>query len=452
MVRNIEIYDGKYIDIDFDKVKKYICNIFLTTLLCLLFILPNKIGDDYMSSIMYLREISLIVVSYTAMLVLIVVKVLDKDIKIDVFDILLIIYATFIALSCLFSEYKFNVLTGFSGRGEGALELLAYIFCFYITKETFKYNDKVFKLLTYLLIFASAVGLMQALNKTGYEFKIYKVYDEWKYMAASNFDNPNMFSSLLSLFLPMYIILYTSKGNNKILPVLIFIFSALVATKTLGGYITFALYFLGIFVYFLIASKDKLKIIKLYTVMLALFILVFLVMNTINNNVYIKEIFGLNDEVNIENDKVSEFAHGRGAIWKLSFDMIKNNMLFGVGPDSMGCELLTNYRHLYEKGFAVDKAHSEYLHIAVTTGVPSLIIYGVFIATILIKLLLEFIKKNREKATNNNKVLFVVAVSVSIISYLFQAVANISTICVAPFFWCMLGIGANICKKETQNS
>jgi len=455
MVRNIEIYNGKYVDIDLDKVKRYLGNIFLAALLCVLFIIPNSVGNEFMSSILFIREISFLVISFFFMLALILIKILDKDYKMGIYEIIICIYSALIILSCFFSEYKYNVLSGFYARGEGALTLFAYIICFYIMKETFTYNDKIFKLLTLLLIFASFLGLMQALNKTGYDFKIYKTLDDWKYMACSNFDNPNMFSSLLSLFVPIYLFAYIKTNKKSLLVVLTLLFSALITAKTTGGYITFVIYFISTFMYYIITNRNKKYILKKYLIMLSTFLSVFILLNIINDNAYINEFFNVNKieyvgtkNTNNKIESVDSLTHGRISIWKLSLNMIKENILWGVGPDSMGCEMKEKYRELYWSGFAIDKAHSEYLHIGVTTGLPSLIVYVFLIVYILINMLKMFIYLIKEKGANHNETIMIVAVSASVLSYLFQASANISTFCVAPFFWCMLGIAVNLVENK----
>lgn len=451
MVRNIEIYNGKYIYVDFDKVKKNLGNIFLIVILCVLFIFPDKIGAEFMTSTMHIRQISFLVISYFFMIALILIKKLDKDIKIGIYEIILFVYTMLILLSCIFSEYKYNVLLGFYARGEGALMLFAYLICFYIMKETFVFNKKTFKLLSALLVFASCIGLLQALNKTGYEFKIYTTLEQWKYMARSNFHNPNMFSSLLSLFMPIYLFRYITTNNKNILVVLTLLFAALITTKTTGGYITFAIYFIGIFIYSIITSDNKRLVLKKYFIIICIFLTIFIVLNIVNDNAYIGEIYNTTEIESVKTDGVDKIAHGRVAIWKLSVDMIKDNFLWGVGPDSMGCEMKTKYSELYWSGVAIDKAHSEYLHIAVTTGFPSLLVYITLIIYVITKMLSKFIKLIRTNGCNYKDTIFMVTIGTSLLSYLFQASANISTFSVAPFFWCMLGIAVNLLENRYNN-
>ena len=82
----------------------------------------------------------------------------------------------------------------------------------------------------------------------------------------------------------------------------------------------------------------------------------------------------------------------------------------------------------------VDKAHNEYLHIAVTTGIPSLIVYCLFITQILWQSL--------PKVRKNCLYLPYIA---SVLGYLCQAFFNISVVSVAYIFWVFLGF---ICSYE----
>lgn len=89
-----------------------------------------------------------------------------------------------------------------------------------------------------------------------------------------------------------------------------------------------------------------------------------------------------------------------------------------------------------------DKAHNEYLQIAVTLGIPALIAYLIFLGMIIIPNLKYIFKQ---------KYIFIL---LSIIgSYLVQAFFNISTIGIAPIFWLTLGIidNRNIIENGGNN-
>jgi len=140
----------------------------------------------------------------------------------------------------------------------------------------------------------------------------------------------------------------------------------------------------------------------------------------------------------------NSFASGRGLIYNIGLKIVKENPLLGIGPDSLGAEILIKYYFSpeYTSTLLFDKAHSEYLQIAICTGIPSLVVYLVFICTIAFKLLKKFFSD-----TTN---ITVFAVGMGIFAYLVQAVPNISVTNVAPMFWIMLGIGYGLCKDNKK--
>ncbi len=89
-----------------------------------------------------------------------------------------------------------------------------------------------------------------------------------------------------------------------------------------------------------------------------------------------------------------------------------------------------------------DKAHNEYLQIAVTLGIPALMVYVIFLGMIIFPNF-KYIFKQKYRF-----------ILLSIIgSYLVQAFFNISTIGIAPLFWFVLGIidNKNIIKNGGSN-
>ena len=76
-----------------------------------------------------------------------------------------------------------------------------------------------------------------------------------------------------------------------------------------------------------------------------------------------------------------------------------------------------------------DKAHNEYLHIAVTTGIPSLLVYLTLIAQIVLKGLFRL---------KNCKIMLLLLSSV--IGYMTAAFFIISVVSVAYVYWIFLGL------------
>lgn len=454
MVKEIEVYEGKKILVDFDKVRQRICDIFILFLFCAFLLMPNLTKIIGLES----RNFLLILVSFITMTLLVGTNILEGKIKVNKYNIILFGYLVSIILSYFFSSYKSGALLGTNGRGEGVVGLISYMICFYITYNGFKYDKKIFKYVTIAVVILSGYGAVQALLSDNFVS-----FGTRPYMGQSNFGNPNTFSSFLMLVIPIYLVKYYYCKEKIYLLVLTIIFAGMIGTKTFAGYITGLFVLIIITAYFIVIWKNKKEIMLKFLKLLLSFAIVFALFNIVNDNAYIGEIGENKAEIElVTSDKAEnqegttnkqKFGNNRGYIWGLSCEIISKHPVFGVGPDSLGCEVKSHYmnREDYIFGNAwVDKAHSEYLHIAATTGIPSLIIYVVFLFTILIGLLVKYIKYVKEGKVLEKENMILVAVTGSIVAYIIQAAANISMFAVAPLFWAMLGIGAEIASKNEK--
>lgn len=448
MVKEIEIYNGKKIKVDFNKVTEYICACFSIFLFIIYILFPDKeMGPGVVS----VKNNILIVVTAFTFITLLATYVLKREFKIDKYIIVLGIYLGLIIVSAFNSKYINNTWFGIDGRYEGVVTLVCYFVCFYLFYKGFKYNEKIFELMTIAVILNAGYGVIQAIFGD-----IQYARSDLPNTGWSIFTNPNMFSSFLTLFMPIYLVKYflDKKDKDYYIYVCGIVFAGLVCTKTFGGYLTFAIYFTVLSIYFICISKDKKEILQKVLKILIVFLVIFMVLNASNNFVYFDEI-GINalsvKEVATGEKDINTLGTNRMFIWKLCLDIVGKNPVFGVGPDSLGREVYNNY--FYKDDYLwdtilVDKAHNEYLHVAVTTGIPSVLVYVCFLVMIVTSLILKYKKYVKNGEILENKTMMLVAVSASIGSYLIQAFANISIFAVAPLFWAMLGVGAKISEKE----
>ena len=117
--------------------------------------------------------------------------------------------------------------------------------------------------------------------------------------------------------------------------------------------------------------------------------------------------------------------------WGRSIDIIKEHPLLGVGPDC-----LAKYQTLYEKYEInlIDKSYNEYLYIAATRGIPSLIAYIAFIVYVL-----KRSKTGTGSEARSGQDWYMTAIFVSVGAYLVQAFFSASSVTVAPLFWLLAG-------------
>jgi O-antigen ligase len=122
-------------------------------------------------------------------------------------------------------------------------------------------------------------------------------------------------------------------------------------------------------------------------------------------------------------------------IWEKSVQLIRERPWTGYGPDTFDLAFMRAYRgeaRTYVGRLTIDNAHNEYLQLAVTTGVPSALLYVTFLALIL-----------NHAFRNAKKSILVIPLLCSISGYMIQACFNLSVVSVAPVYWSLLGI---LCK------
>ncbi|MEA3422405.1 MAG: O-antigen ligase family protein, partial [Bacillota bacterium] len=138
-----------------------------------------------------------------------------------------------------------------------------------------------------------------------------------------------------------------------------------------------------------------------------------------------------------------EYEHagsGRGYIWSRSLPLIKDYMVIGAGPDVYAYvfpqeDLIGKMNYMSNAYILVDKPHNTYLQIAINTGFASLIVFlsalGLFLITSI-----KFIK-GRDN-------MLLAGIFYSVTAFIFTSFFNDSVVSIAPMFWLMFGLGANI--------
>ena len=142
-------------------------------------------------------------------------------------------------------------------------------------------------------------------------------------------------------------------------------------------------------------------------------------------------------------DATSAGSH-RVFVWGKSLDIIKRYPIVGVGIENMQIAMRRfHYDDVVQeigRYINYDKAHNEYLNIAVSAGIPALIFY--------LNFLFQALRKGLKKMHHpQDEMLFI-----CIIGYLIQAFFNISVPNVAYMFWLFLGLfsGRNTLSYHTR--
>lgn len=123
-------------------------------------------------------------------------------------------------------------------------------------------------------------------------------------------------------------------------------------------------------------------------------------------------------------------------LWELgakkSFALIKEHPLLGVGPDRMA-----SYQRARDdlNVDGIDKSYNEYIFIAATRGIPSLLAYIALLAATVVRLF----KSMKEFSADREK-WFRPALLTAVLGYAVQAFFSMSAVTAAPYFWLLAGL------------
>jgi O-antigen ligase len=364
-------------------------------------------------------------------------KSINNLIQCDSINITLLIYFMLLIISLFFALDIGMAICGRLYREEGFSTIMIYFLLFLAARTlkmpSHKFNVGIEISATILAIY----GIMQfyCLDPFPRDF----IRTNWQ-SAFSTFGNPNFFGTYLVLVIPILLHSFIMEKKNITVFSYSIIIYALLCTNTRGAWIGATVAIIAyIFMHRLFLINYKQDIRRITAILLITFVIIFM-FNSLNNNKFayrFKSIFM--DATKILKDEGAEKAgSNRFFIWKNVLILIKDRPLTGYGIENLGEPFVARFKQemidLFGKTYYVDKAHNEYLHIAVTTGIPSLIVYCLFITQILCQGL--------QKARKN---CFYSPYIASVLGYLCQAFFNISVVSVVYIFWVFLGF---ICSYE----
>lgn len=145
------------------------------------------------------------------------------------------------------------------------------------------------------------------------------------------------------------------------------------------------------------------------------------------------------DSIGFENNY--DFATRRGYIWSRTFPMLKSTALIGVGADNFVYEFPNNdYVGKVNSEFnaqLITKPHNMYLQIWTQDGMLACLA----LIALYVMLVIATWKNcmNAEKKTWLQKTAMAIFCGAS--GYMVVGLANDSSVCVAPLFWILMGLG-----------
>lgn len=202
------------------------------------------------------------------------------------------------------------------------------------------------------------------------------------------------------------------------------------------------------------------KLIVLVILMLIIYILLYILRNRISKYRYILVsilivlvlLIGVIGYIYVINNVVEQNMNmltGRGYIWHYSNELIKDNFIFGYGPDNLYYNFpqLNEHQSKFMPNIFIDKPHNMYLQVMLDTGIFGLIGF----MTLLVGLLLKSNKAiDLEKDIYRNT--YFKALMLVIMAYMIQGVVNDNHMTIQPTVYLLMGIGASLVKQTLNKA
>lgn len=404
----------------------------------ILFVVPILIIPNIWGKYNILKIITLLICG----LILLINNALKlKTLKIDTQDMLVLAFGILAIFSTIFSTNIKKSIIGETNRYEGLLTIITYTLIYYNAKYYFKNYKNFINIGTIVYISICVFAIIQFYIQR--KIILLPLFGKG---ANGTFGNTNFMGSFVSIIMPAFILGYIFKNKKRFLIGSMASFSGMLVCGARSAMVAFVVSMLMITTY-LIVKRKKIFFIR-YFIVIICFILCFGGIYAIDKNKVVSR------KVNVAKSEITQIAtdgikdnmgSGRIKIWRMTSKMIYKVPIFGCGVDALRDglkELCTEeyIDYLITHKVYVDKTHNEYLQIAVTMGIPAVLVYLVFLGSIGIM----GIKKVFKYKT--------IAIYIVMISaYLVQAFFNISTIGIAPIFWFILGITSrNLNKTKTE--
>lgn len=384
----------------------------------------------------YLPKVAaMIILALSFLAVLAINKIRFKDIvQKDRINISLFIYFILLAASVYAAENKVFAIIGVPGRWEGLVTITLYMFLFITARLYLVPDEGLFKIILVTAIIVSIYGILQTMNFDPFPRDVLR--ENWSKRAFSTMGNPNFLGSYIVLIIPTSIYFYIINKNITGLTAYAILFYCLLSTGTRGawlGTIASIMAFAAIhYMYFRYSKGEFTR----YIILIVITMLLLALYNFYTEGAFIDRFLSIKrdaDEFLTNGDRADYSGANRGFIWKRVAELIKKRPLTGYGIENLGEAFKKYYTkdmiELWNEVRYLDKAHNEYLHIAVTSGIPSLLVYLTFISQIILKGLFRL--KNCKTA---------LLILSSVIGYMTAAFFNISVVSVAYVYWIFLGL------------
>lgn len=310
-------------------------------------------------------------------------------------------------------------------QGQGFLVILSYYIIFIAATQLKDkmYRKKLLNLLLLVLGFIAFYGILQFLEVPMIRHKASRV-------AVFPTKNQNFYAALPVMFVGLMFVkvMYdekktqVSKGRVVLYHLMLILgFGACLSADSLLMYVGLLMEFLLLL--FLEFTTKKHRYGKVL-ILVAEFVAVFFLFDAISGGQTKEEVLTLSYQIEQEGTLLGDsVGTGRMLLWKDTIKAIPDIWAFGCGIECTGLN------------HGVSDAHNEYLQLWAEQGIFALISYLVFLFSLFIPGLLQFIREDDYDSDIVSK-----ASMFAFFGYIAQAFVNVRVLQVAPYFWLCCGL------------
>lgn len=356
----------------------------------------------------------------------------------------LAVFACSAVVSTILSVDVAKSIWGDAWREEGLWTLISYValtVAFSSLPESQQQIERLFKGLIAATALIACYGLMQysGLNLTEHFIPLYRCTG-----VGSTIGNPNFLGKFFVLTLPLFLTYVWAAASRRAAAGyaagFLLALCALLLTFTRASWIGFGvslLVFAGLAMrQHPIRFRHTLGFLSLTVLSAA--VLLFIVCRAGNrSNDFLNEFSGkMRSAVDL---RAGSGSATRLFVWRETIAVILKKPLFGYGPDAHETALRSlnlRYSRAFNDWVIIDRAHNNYLDLAVAQGLFGLAAY-LWIVAVFIKFLVNAVRTAPDR---RDRLLYSGLLS-GVCGYLVNDCFIFSTVSVSPTFWSLMGLG-----------
>ncbi len=340
-----------------------------------------------------------------------------KQIKINKFEIFILVFYLSLILSSFFSNFKIESLTS-------SLFLIRFILLYYVFKHYFssESKSKIINLSFFILCFTFLILIIDGYTQYFLKLSIFGTELTTVERMTMHFRKEEyIMGSFLSKMIPIFFGLWFYKYKNFNLKINLFltilfilVFYCMVLSNDRAATFLVIGFLIGLII--LIKSKIYYKLFALLIIFLSIFLTINLVPSVKERYIEttFKEILGENDssvnddikilrnkdikaksfDLKINNKNIYFFSTAHEAHIKTSYNMFFNNPLLGIGPNNFRKLCSEKNYGIYEERGCSTHPHHILAQILAETGLLGLIFYLITFIYLVVKLVKQLFLAN----------------------------------------------------------